>query len=150
MINLPYEREEQTAKDLATAKQTTCLHGLKFNTKREPGPLMPPDVIALGRMTSETMGHALFPMHHQRLTREFARHAACKMTAEVYCQLVAYCAYRHPGPHQVTYLGCVWVGDVLHAADDDIADLPVYVITQLGFRQHWPTHNVQAVKMCEV
>ena len=143
VINFPYAHGEQTAKDLFLHKQSSCLHGLWFDTAHQPGPILQPDLIALGRMDSSTMGIGLLPMHRQRLTREFARHAATLMTAEVYCQLTAYVAHRHPDPHQVTYLRMVNAGSTL--TEDASESLPVYVVTQLGFGQHWPTHNVQGV-----
>ena len=143
VINLPYSNGEQTAKDLFQCAQSSCLHGLWFNTMHEPGPVLQPDLISLGRMNSCTMGAGLVPMHRQRLVREFARHAAVIMTGETYCQLTAYVAHRHPDPHQVTYLRLVGAGATLN--EDASESLPVYVATQIGFGQHWPTHNIQGV-----
>ena len=100
---------------------------------------------ALGRMTAATMGPAFIPMLRQRLTREYARHAAATMSADVYCLLVAFCAYHYRDDHQVACLSCRIVQGILQSAGEVISPLPVCMVTQLGFGVRWPTHDVQRV-----
>lgn len=96
VLNFADPNGKQVSKLLACNSQTSCLHGLWFDSTHKPGPLTSADLNAFSKASSQAAEGlpSLFPMHAQKLPGEFARHAAAFMTGEVYIEAIQSLVFR--------------------------------------------------------
>lgn len=87
VINFNDSGGQQISKSLFRCNQTSCMHGLWFGLAHQPATPTVEDFEFLGStgVGIETFGDALFPMHDQKLIREFTRHGA-ELDAATYCK----------------------------------------------------------------
>ena len=69
MINFADGAGKQVATCLSKAHQTTCVHGLWFDTVHTPGLATKDGIKALSNATSALLGEGFKPMRRQRLER---------------------------------------------------------------------------------